>query len=171
MNGFIVLAGALLLAAPPAEKLPPQADPRVSAGTVEWFTLNETPQQIRKEFGPPALAAEYGAGLLTWQFQMGGIDHHDFSHVVVFRKDDQRLVSVTRNYEPEQGVDALFPLAASKVVPIPGPAGFVMHVRRLAGGRLLMAMTREGAGQTTGQVTLMRESEVARFYPWLAGRI
>jgi hypothetical protein len=40
-------------------------------------------------------------------------------------------------------------------------------VRRLSGGRVLIAMGSTKAGQLTGQVVLIRESELALFHPWL----
>ena len=44
---------------------------------------------------------------------------------------------------------------------------FSIRVRRLSGGRLLMAIGTSKPGQTTGQLVLMRESELTHFYPWL----
>ncbi|WP_321473192.1 hypothetical protein [uncultured Paludibaculum sp.] len=174
----IVLMGALLAAAPPAAfsgsdpagQLPALADPQVRTDGVAWLTLNETTDGIRKELGQPALVADFGADLVSWQFQLGDIDHHDFSHVLVFRRTDRALLSVTRNYEPERDVDALFPAAetASYAVPDTGVARFRMRVRRLPGERLLLAMSLDGAHQPVGQLVLMRASEVGRFYPWLA---
>lgn len=168
MNGLSLVVGALLLVAPPAVKLPAQGDPRVTASGVEWLSLRETMEAVRRQLGPPTLVAEYAAGLVTWQYQLGDIDHHDYSHILVFRKADQALLSVTRNYEPERTVDALFPAAETKAYAVPGQAGFVMRTRALPGGRMLLAMARSGAGQPVGQLVLMRASEVGRFYPWLA---
>ncbi|MGJ5820512.1 hypothetical protein [Paludibaculum fermentans] len=176
MNRLIVLLGALLTAAPPAllsgadapTRLPALADPQVKADGVVWLTLDESMEEVVRALGRPALVAESGGGLVSWQFQLGEIDHHDFSHVLVFRAADRKLLSVTRNYEPERNVDALFPGDATRGYVVPGAAGYRMRVRRLPGGRLLMALGLGQAGAPVGQLVLMRESEVGRFYPWLA---
>lgn len=179
MNRLLVLMGALLTAAPPAlfpaaepgARLPALADPQVKGDGVVWLSLNETMEDVVRAFGRPALVAESGAGLVSWQFQLGDIDHHDFSHVLAFRMADRRLLSVTRNYEPERRVDALFPVGETRDYAVPGATRYRMRVRRLPGGRLLMAMSLDGAGAPVGQVVLMREAEVGRFYPWLAAEL
>ena len=48
-------------------------------------------------------------GYRSWQYQIGEVEHDDFSHALVFRKSDGKLVSVTRTYNPERNVDAFFP--------------------------------------------------------------
>lgn len=181
MNRLVVLLGALLTAAPPAlfsasdvgPGLPALADPQVKADGVAWLMLNETMEDVVRAFGRPALVAESGAGLVSWQFQLGDIDHHDFSHVLVFRAADRKLLSVTRNYEPERRVDALFPATETRSYAVPGTGvtRFRMRVRRLPGGRLLMAMSLDGSGAPVGQLVLMKEAEVGRFYPWLAAEL
>ncbi len=176
MNRLLVLMGALLTAAPPAllsgadatPRLPALADPQVKTEGVVWLTLDETMEEVARALGRPALVAESGGGLVSWQFQLGEIDHHDFSHVLVFRGSDRKLLSVTRNYEPERNVEALFPVAEMRSYAVPGATGYRMRVRKLPGGRLLMALSLAQAGAPVGQLVLMKETEVGRFYPWLA---
>lgn len=181
MNRLLVLMGVLLTAAPPAlfpaaepeTRLPALADPQVKASGVVWLTLDETMEDVVRAFGRPALVAESGAGLVSWQFQLGDIDHHDFSHVLVFRAADRKLLSVTRNCEPERRMDALFPATETRSYAVPGTGvtRFRMRVRRLPGGRLLMAMSLDRADAPVGQLVLMKEAEVGRFYPWLAAEL
>ncbi|QOY87012.1 hypothetical protein [Paludibaculum fermentans] len=179
MNRLLVLMGALLTAAPPAlfsaaepaSRLPALADPQVKAAGVVWLTLEESMEDVARSLGRPALVAESGAGLVSWQFQLGEIDHHDFSHVLVFRAADRKLLSVTRNYEPERKVEALFPAAETRAYAAPGTGAYHLKVRRLPGGRLLMAMSLAQAGAPVGQLVLMKETEVGRFYPWLAAEL
>ena len=44
---------------------------------------------------------------------------------------------------------------------------FPMRVRRLAGGRILVAVGASAPGQVIGQLVLMLESEARRVYPWM----
>jgi hypothetical protein len=97
------------------------------------------------------------------------LDEHDFSHQLVFRKTDNQLISVTRNYEPERNVDQWFPPAETTVhfYPDANKPQYSVRLRHLSGGRILMAMGTSKAGDTTGQIVLIRESELRYFHPWL----
>ena len=114
------------------------------------------------------MVADFGA-YRSWQYQIGEVEHDDFSHALVFRKSDGKLVSVSRNYDPERNVDVFFPASETTVrwFRAAGQADFAMRVRRLRGGRVLIAVGTSKPGQSTGQVVLMRESELRHFYPWL----
>jgi len=168
-----LLPWALLLAAPVFSQLPPAADPVVKEGAIQWFTLAETRSEVAKQLGPPSLAAEFGKDFLSWQYRIGNVDHEEFSHQVVFRRSDGKLVSITRNYEEERNVDALFPDAETTVHSYPDEKKpeFRLRLRRLSGGRVLMAMGSAQKGKLTGQLVLMRESELPVFYPWLAQQL
>lgn len=169
MNFGFQLVGVLALAVPLFAQKLPATDP--TPGSVEplWFLLNETKDQVTRALGNPTFVAEFGQDFRSWQYQIGDIDHHDFSHVVVFRKSDGTIVSVTRNYEPERNVDALFPEPETTVYHYPDAQRreYSLRLRRLSGGRVLMAMGTSAPGQVTGQIVLMRQSELRFFYPWL----
>ena len=106
------------------------------------------------------------------------LNYHDFSHVLVFRKSTSKLVSVTRLYEEEQTVDEFFPPRETTVHQYPGDgtpdaakAAFSLRLRRLSGGRLLIAMGSPKPGVPTGQLVLMDENELTTAYPWLAEQL
>lgn len=174
-NSLVVaLLGALLIGAPPifSETRPRLhlADPAVKGTAFEWFRLTETEEDIRKRLGAPHMATPFGADFNSWQYQIGEVDSHDHSHVFVFRRSTRVLVSVTRSYEPERAVDKFFPAAGAVTVhhyPNPEKPEYSVRLRRLSGGRLLMAMGTSRAGQPTGQLVLMHRSAIRAFYPWL----
>jgi hypothetical protein len=164
--------GALLLAAPLFSQVAQWADPRPSAAEPKWFQLVETESQVRARLGQPKMVADFG-NYRSWQYQIGETDHDDFSHALVFRKSDGKLVSVSRNYDPQRTVDQFFPASKTTVhyYPDAGKPQFTIRVRRLSGGRLLMAMGVAKPGQSTGQILLVRESELSHFYPWLEAQL
>jgi hypothetical protein len=144
-------------------------DPIVRPGQAEplWFRLTETRDEVGALLGKPAQVAEFGAGFYSWQYQIAS-GHEDYSHYAVFRKSDGKLISITREYDPQRNVDGLFPEAETKVCVFEGPGPpYSARVRRLSGGRVLMAMGVSKAGQVTGQLVLIRESELKNFYPWV----
>jgi hypothetical protein len=146
------------------------ADPIVKGASVEWFRLDESPAQLRKALGQPALVADFGTDFQSWQFQLGDIDHHDFSHLVVIRKSTRSLVSITRNYEPEIQVDSLFPPAQTAVHHYPNSAKPEMsfRVRLLPHNRVLIA---NGPAGTTNQIVLIQRDELRFFHGWLDSRL
>ena len=116
------------------------------------------------------MVADFGE-YRSWQYQIGEVEHDDFSHALVFRKSDGKLVSVSRTYNPERSVDSFFPRRARRPCigsALAGQPDFPMRIRRLPGGRVLIAVGTSKPGQTTGQSDLMRENELPHFYPWLA---
>jgi hypothetical protein len=158
MKNYVVLLGALLLAAPVFS----QQD------EILTFQLTETRAEAQKKLGRPALVVPQG-DFESWQYQIGVEDNHEFSHVLLFRISTGELLSFTRNWEQERTVDELFPEAESKVYYYPDTVHpeYGVRVRRLSGGRVLMAMGSPKSGQPTGQVMLIRESELKIFQPWL----
>jgi hypothetical protein len=173
MSRTVLFIGALLSAAPLFSQLPAAADPQLRNGELRWFLLSETKDQIARALGPPTLVAGFGQDFLSWQYQIGDVDHDDFSHQVVFRNSSREIVSITRNYEPERNVDELFPGPETTVHHFPdaSKSQFSLRLRRLSGGRVLMAMGTSKPGQLTGQLVLMRESELRVFYPWVAQQL
>jgi hypothetical protein len=161
--------GMLLPAASLFSQTLPAADPQLRDGKVSWFLLNETKDQVARSLGQPTMAAEFGHDFQSWQYQIGDVDHDEFSHQLVFRKSDGKLISITRNYETERKVDALFPQQETTVhfYPAAEKLHYSVRVRRLSGGRVLMAMGTSRADQVTSQLVLMRQSELRYFYPWL----
>jgi hypothetical protein len=169
MKSTVLCCWALLLAAPVFSQPDRWKEPQLSEVEPKWFLLMETESEVRARLGQPAMVADFG-NYRSWQYQLDeDLDHDDFSHALVFRKSDGRLISISRTYATERNVDAFFPDAMTTVHHFPDarkPA-FSIRVRRLSGGRLLMAMGTSKAGQATGQLVLMRESELTHFYPWL----
>lgn len=145
------------------------ADPVVREGKFVWFELSESMEQVARRLGQPALTADFGADFRAWQYQIGLDDHHEYSHYLVFRRSDRSLISISRYFEPERNVDALFPEPESKAYFLQDGAKtpFGVRVRRLTGGRLLIAIGAPRAGQTTSQLVLIRESDLRFFHPWL----
>ena len=168
MNRNVAIVAALLFAVPLLAQNN-SANPQVKNGEVVWFSINDSKQQILKSLGQPAITASFGLDFESWQYRLGSTDHDDFSHLVVFRKSDQTLVSVTRNFDPERTVDDIFPAAKSIVYFYPNAQKpeYAVRVRKLPGGAVLMAMGISKQGQLTGQVVLMRAAELKHFYPWL----
>lgn len=169
-----LLIGALMLSAPIlwcGSGFP--ADPILVMGQLRWFTLRESPAEVAAVLGQPILAASTGSDHLSWQFRLDGTDHHEFSHVLVFRKSTGKLVSVTRLYAEERDVDEFFPPMGTTVHHYPGTSvrPFGLRLRRLPGGRLLLAIGSTERGVPTGQLVLVHESELPSLYPWLAEQL
>jgi hypothetical protein len=158
MKNILVLMGALLLAAPAFS----QQDELLT------FQLKETREQVAQRMGRPALVAPFGE-FESWQYQIGVEDNHEFSHIFLFRVSTGELLSVTRNWEHERSIEELLPLTESKAYYYPDSKNPVygVRVRRLSEHRVLMAMGAAENGQPTGQVVLIRESELHHFHPWL----
>ena len=169
MKAKSLILGALLTAAPLLSQAREWMEPHLAGGQFQWFLLAETRTEVHQRLGPPAMAAEFG-DYRSWQYRFDEeIDHEDFSHAFVFRKSDGKLISVSRTYATERNVDGLFPAAQTMVARFSdsGKPPFNVRVRRLPGGRLLMAMGTSKPGQTTGQLVLILESELPHFYPWI----
>lgn len=137
------------------------------------FLLSESKEQVIRSLGPPAMKADFGTDFQSWQFRIGEVDHDEFSHVLIFRKSTGELISVARNYQPERTVDEYFPAAETKVYFYPDStqAQYGIRLRRLSAGRLLLAMGISKPNQPTGQLVLIRESELRQFYPWVFEQI
>ena len=161
----LIMAGALLMAAPLFSQS--GADPVIAKGRVQWLTLEESREDLARTMGPPRMIAPFGADFVAYQYQIGDVDHHDFTHQVVVRRSDGTVVSIARNYEPEIVVDEFFPELETATYRCQEGGGYSVRVRKLAGGRLLLAMGVSRPGQRTGQLLLIRESELRIFHPWL----
>lgn len=159
-------AGVLLCAAP----LLVQTDPVVEKGQLHWFRLTESRVEVAKQLGLPKMVANFGADFESWQYQLGEVEEEGFSHQLVFRKSTGELISIARNYATERKVDEWFPSAetAAYFYPAGDKPKYSVRVRKLPGDRLLLAMGTSKPGQATGQIFLIRASELQAFYPWLA---
>lgn len=154
MKRYLVL-GALLFAAPLFSQ----------DHELLQFRLGETRAQVEQRLGRPAVVADFG-DFQSWQYQIGVEDHHEFSHQLVFRHSTGELISVTRSYEAEQSVDALFPESESSAHFLQD-SDWGIRARRLDGGRVLLAIGAPRKGQTSTQLLLIRESELPHFYGWV----
>ncbi len=168
MRFTAVLLG-LLCAGPVFSQIRQAADPQIKEGQLTWFELTETKQQTAKALGMPRMVAVFGQDFVSWQYQIGVVDHEEYSHQLVFRTSTHALISVTRNYDPERTVDELFPdgETTAHYYPNAEKPQYSLRLRRLSNGRVLMAMGTSKAGQVTGQIVLIREPELRYFYPWL----
>lgn len=146
------------------------ADPTVREGAFQWFALGEEMDQVERKIGPPRNVADFANSRRGWLYMIGG-DGHEPTHYLVFRATDKKLVSVTRNYEPEQNVDPFFPSAESIACYMPDNPGFGIRVRRLPEGRVLLAIGAPKSGQKTGQLVLMLEADLRSQYPWVASQL
>jgi hypothetical protein len=160
MKVCVILIGGLLGAVPLFSQV---AD-------VKWLVNVESPADAVKALGQPTLTQDFGADFRSWQYRIGeNVDHDDFSHQVVYHRKDGRLVSVTCSFEEDRNVDTLFPAeqTSSHLFPDAAKPQFSLRLRRLPGGRVLMAMGVSKAGQPVRQLVVMAESELKFFYPWL----
>lgn len=162
---FVQLMTGALFAAP--QRHP--ADPQFVAGSLHWFTLSESMKDVEERIGAPSNIAPFGTDFISWQYRFGGVDEHDYSHYLVFRRSTGRLVSVTRAYDPEQVVDQLFPEKSTRTVYQTNNSGaaFGARVAVQPGGVLLIAMGSTKRGVPTSQLTLIRETDLAAFLPWV----
>jgi hypothetical protein len=160
--------GTLLAAASLAASEP---DPRGAAAYLLKFSLGETAAEVVAKMGPPRVTADFAPGFRALQFQIGVDDHHEFSHAFVFDRDG--LVSITRNTEEAENVDALFPPAETRPHYWPDAARpeYRVRVRTLSGGRYLLAMGVEKAGEKTTQLVLANRAALDAFFPWLAAQL
>ena len=158
MKNILVLMGALLLAAPAFSQ----------EENLLAFQLKETRDQVTQRMGRPQLVVPFGE-FESWQYQIGVEDNHEFSHILLFRVSTGELLSVTRNWEQERPIEELLPLTESRVYYYPDATNPVygVRVRRLSDHRVLIAMGSVKVDQPTGQVVLIRDSELAHFHPWL----
>ncbi|MEZ5403865.1 MAG: hypothetical protein R2729_29565 [Bryobacteraceae bacterium] len=160
--------GAMFLAAPLFSQTAEALDPSVRNGTVQWVDLQETKDQIHRRAGAPAVMADFGAGYESWQFRIAGFDHHDYSHLLVFRRTNGKLLSITRVYEPERQVDEFFPPDGTRVFSTASNGvDFKVRVRLLPGGRFLLAPGTAKPGDPASQIVLLGRDALRNFYPWI----
>jgi hypothetical protein len=161
----VISVGALFLAAPVFS----QADPQVKGKNIRWFSLREDRAGILKILGPAKTENSFGQDFQSLQFQIAGGDTHEFSHQVVLRRSTGAVVSVTRTWDEPRRLDALFPARRTQFVQTPD-GSFTVAVRRLSGGRVLVAPGVSGPETPGHQIVLIAEAEIAAFFPFLAVR-
>ncbi|MEO8597770.1 MAG: hypothetical protein ABI759_30900 [Candidatus Solibacter sp.] len=170
MSGKTILLAALLYAAPIFCQQSPWSDPRSVDGQFEWIHLLASESEIRLQLGQPSMIGDFD-GYRSWQYRIGEeLDHDDFSHALVFRRSDGKLVSLSRTYTEPRLADAWFPHDQTVVHTLhaSGQLDFQMRVRRLPAGTLLLAPGSGEWGKPVQQLVLIHESVLARFYPELA---
>jgi hypothetical protein len=173
MSGKLILLGALLYAAPGFSQQSQWTDPRVANGRFEWIHLLESESEVRGQLGQSRMVADFGI-YRSWQYRFGEeLDHDEFSHALVFRKSDGKLVSVSRTYTEPRLADEWFPKKETAVhtLRVPGQIDFRVRVRRLPEGALLIAPGSGEWGRPVQQIVLIHESVLARFYPELAEQL
>jgi hypothetical protein len=137
------------------------------------YSLEETPEQIRRGLGAPVQIAEANAGYVSWSYKTDVLDQHEFSHVLIFEKAQGKLVSVTRNFHTAVSVDALLPEKSSRTYYWPSETDrqWAVRVRQLGEDRLVIGMGVRRAGDATTQVLVIRRSVLRMYLPWLAERL
>ena len=138
---------------------------------IPGFTLDETQAELARQLGTPDGVDDSLPNYVSWMFKAGAQDEHDFGYVLCFRRSDYKLISITRNFEPEVNVDHLFPDDGSTVRNWPSDEKpqFSVRVRSLPGNRVLLAMGSGATGKLCGQVILMDRDALKVFFPWLSG--
>lgn len=133
------------------------------------FTLDENTTQVAGILGAPAQVGEAGPHHFSWYLQLNVMDNHDYSHILLFRSEDKKLVSVTRDYGEPENVDRMFPVGESRTYYWQNGTQpqWPVRVRMLSGNRVLIAMGVAEPGQRTNQVLLIRRSAMAGYLPWL----
>lgn len=137
------------------------------------FTLDETSAKVATMLGAPAQTGEAGPAHFSWYLQIDNADTHDHSHVLLFRNEDKKLVSITRNFDEPLNIDGLFPAESSRTYYFKSanqPA-WPARVRELAGGRILIAMGVAKPGERTNQLMLIRRTALPQYLPWLAEQL
>ena len=91
----------------------------------------------------------------------------------MFRREDGKLVSVTRNFHFAVNVDALLPVKSTQTYYWPNETDrqWPVRVRRMANDRLVIAMGVANPGETTTQVLIIRRSVLRLFLPWLEDQL
>jgi hypothetical protein len=140
-------------------------DPQVDGAGFHWFQLGETRQDVVRLLGQPKLKAGFGSEYEGWQFQIGDTEEGEYSHHAVFRKADNQLVSIARDYNEATDVDRYFPPAETRTYT--GPENWHIRVRRLDANRFLLAMGVAKPGDKTTQIVLLSDGALRAFYPWL----
>jgi len=138
------------------------------------FTLGETPEEVARLIGRPSHLDDSVPGYQSWQYEPpaeeSGDDNSAPAWFVCLRTGTRQVVSVTRNFDKAQDVDALFPVAQTEVHHWPSASDrqFSVRVRRISEDALLLAMGTARAGERTSQLILIRRSALKTFMPWLA---
>jgi hypothetical protein len=166
--------GALLLAALP---LFCEGGENRKVQEILRFTLQETPEEIAKLIGRPSHVDDSVPGYQSWQYEPppeeNGDDNSAPAWFVCLRTGTRQVVSITRNFDKPQDVDALFPMAQTMAHHWPSPTDrqFSVRVRRISEDALLLGMGTAKAGERTSQLILIRRSALKTFLPWLAEQI
>jgi hypothetical protein len=146
-----------------------QATPVKPGTELLGFTLDETPDRLTALLGRPDGVDDSLPAYISWLFKAGARDEHDYGYILCFRRSDGKLVSVTRNFDPEENVDHLFPSGSFTVHhwPTAEKPHFSLRLRSLPGDRLLLAMGAPEQGRLCGQLILIDRSALPYFFPWL----
>lgn len=148
------------------------SQPPASSDELASFLQLENKEQVLRMLGSPKAVADFGPDFQSWQYEIGRAEDEEFTHIAVIRKSTGALVSITRHFERQRNVDELFPPASTVVCSYPdAKAAYRMRVRTLAGGRLLIAMGSAEKGQPTGQLVLIRRTDLPFFFPWLESQL
>lgn len=141
-------------------------------GELMRYTLDESTEQLTRGMGAPVQIGDASPGYLTWYYKTDVLDQHDFSHLLMFRREDGKLVSVTRNFHFAVNVDALLPVKSTQTYYWPSETDrqWPVRVRRMGNDRLVIAMGVANP-ETTTQVLIIRRSVLRLFLPWLEDQL
>lgn len=142
-------------------------------GELMRYTLDESTEQLTRGMGAPVQIGDASPGYLTWYYKTDVLDQHDFSHLLMFRREDGKLVSVTRNFHFAVNVDALLPVKSTQTYYWPSETDrqWPVRVRRMGNDRLVIAMGVANPGETTTQALIIRRSVLRLFLPWLEDQL
>ena len=146
-----------------------QTNPSKPGNELPGFTLRETPDQLIALLGRPDSVDDSLPAYFSWLFKAGAHDEGDYGYILCFRRSDGKLVSITRNFDPEPNVDHLFPSGSFTVQHWPSAEKpqFSARLRVLPGDRLLLAMGSGETGKPCGQLILIDRSVASFFFSWL----
>jgi hypothetical protein len=141
------------------------------------FTMDEKPAEIVRLIGKPGRVDDTSRNFQSWMYDAADDEDHDDNlppaYIICLRNGDQQIMSITRNYDEPQDVEALFPAGSASVYHWPAKEApqFSVRLRSLPGEKLVLAMGTSQAGQKTTQLILIRRSALPQFMPWLAEQL
>jgi hypothetical protein len=150
-----------------------QAPPSHKPQELLRFTLDESPEQIAALLGRPEHIDDSTRGYKSWQYSFGPDEASDDNSppawLICATTGKWQVLSVTRNFDRPQDVDALFPPPRTEVHHWPSKDApqYSVRLRPISKEVLLLAMGAAKPGERTSQLMLIRRTALKTFMPWL----